>query len=410
MSRRQRVPLPKAKWVKEVVAALYELAPVSRGQLSDRMLARHGCSSSSTYRALRLLLDAGHVSIRETDTSWKASRRGRRPNMYVLTQDGARAAAKLFESTKPLVKRGPGRYGLMARPGKEKHDLLVGEYVSCVERAIYDASYSPACGVRLAVEKAWGEAGAALRTRYLNKETMRPDALLDVCAVVLSAEADDVPSPWRAQVFVEVDMDTERKDYVLRRIRRYANLIRGTTMDGRNPDPNVGRLPVLLYVAETPKRALSIRRWMLQVIDASGAEYRTTMLAHGIRIEDLFGVTCPQWWEARGVLGEAYLTAGSRLRLRDSGTGPQDLSVRGLGGFVSLPSVFYCLMVDKKRGFVETELSMVRSRVGARLRSHRYVNLSRLERVRSGAQGLSETLRRMRQPAARTRTRRPRRS
>ncbi len=133
------------------------------------------------------------------------------------------------------------------------------------------------------------------------------------------------------------------------------------------------------------------------------------MIECGIRLEDLFVVTCPEWWGARGVMGEAYLTPGSRLRQRDPAAVGEKWPVRGLDGFVSLPATVHRLGVDRKRGFVELELADLRARVKTYLLSGKDINPSKLAEARGNARRLCDRLRTMRDPRhSPHRARRPR--
>ncbi len=411
--RRKRVALPEGKWIETIVVAVFELSPVTLEQLHRRLSAApEGPSQSATYRALRLLRETGHVEARPVDQSWRGPRRGRKAIAYVLTREGARAAAAIVESRKRRAKRDLGRYLRMIRRGKTGHDMLLADFVSALWEALGQARTTP---WHLRLEEVYGEAGATRRMVYLGQSSVRPDALLTFHMELAGANTQTeavragASKVVRAQVFVEADTGTERPPVVLYKIKRYVNLIYRATSDGSTPNPIRG-LPVVLFVCRTPRRALAVRRWMRHVIARSHAEdFRSTMLEYGIRFEDLFAVTCPEWWEARGAMGEAYLTPGSRLRRRDLGGTGEGLSVRGLDGFASLPAMVHRLGVDRKRGFVELELADLRTRVETYLLTDKDINPSKLAQARGGARKLCHRLRAMRDPRPSPhRVRRPR--
>lgn len=401
--RGKRVSLPEGRWIETIVVAVYELSPVTLEQLRRKLSASPGGpSQSATYRALRLLQKTGHVEARPAGESRQVPRRGRKAIAYVLTGEGTRAAAaKVEPKRKRLAKRDVGRYLLMIRRGKTGHDMLLADFVS----ALWEAAGQARTKARTTswhprLEESYGEAGATRRVVYFGMRDLRPDALLALDMELAEADAGgpELSKVVRAQVFVEADMGTERPPVVLGKLRRYLRLIFRATSGGLTPDP-VGGLPVVLFMCRTPRRALAVRRWMREAIAGSNAgEFRSNMLEYGIRFEDLFAVTCPEWWEARGVMGEAYLTPGSRLRRRDLAGVGEGLSVRALGGFASLPAMVHRLVADRKRGFVELELADLRSRVGAHLRSDRDINPFGLAQARGGAQKLCDTLRVMREP------------
>lgn len=419
-ARRKNVPLPEGRWIETIILAVFEFSPVTLEQLCRKMSAvPDGPPQSATYRALRRLQESGHVEARPADESWRGPRRGRKAIAYVLTKEGARAAAALAEPRrKRLAKRDLGRYHHMIRRGKTGHDMLLADSLSALSEALGQAQTTP---WHPSLEEFYGEGGATRRLVHLGTQDMRPDALLTFGIGLVEAHAGsnaeteavglESSKVVRAQVFVEADMGTERQPIILHKLRRYVNVIFRTTSEGRTPDPNLG-LPVVLFHCKTPRRALAVRSWMREVVASSHAdEFRSNMLEYGIRLEDLFVVTCPEWWEARGVLGEAYLTPGSRLRRRDSGGGGEGLSVRGLGGFVSLRAMLFRLRADRKRGFVELELADLRRRVGAYLLSDKDINPFKLTQARRGARRLCHRLRTMRDPRPSPRqARRPRRT
>lgn len=412
--RRKRVPLPEGRWIETIVLAVFELSPVSLEQLRRRSSASpYGPSPWATYRALRRLQETGHVEARPVDESWRGPRPGRKAIAYVLTSEGARAAAAIVEPRRRrLAKRDLGRYLLMIRRGKAGHDMLLADFVSALWEALVQARTIP---WRLRLEECYGEAGATRRLVYLRTHDIRPDALLTFGMEIAGANAEteamglEISKAVRAQVFVEADMGTERRPIVLDKLRRYVSLITRTTSGGQTPEP-VGGLPMVLFVCKTPRRALAVRRWMREAVSGSNTEgYRSNMIECGIRFEDLFVVTCPEWWEARGVMGEAYLTPGSRLRRRDPAAVGEKWWVRGLDGFVSLPATVHRLRVDRKRGFVEFELADLRARVKTYLLSGKDINPSKLAQARGNARKLCDRLRTMRDPRhSPHRARRPR--
>ncbi len=413
---RKRVPLPEGRWIETIVLAVFELSPVTLEQLRCRLSASgEGPSQSATYRALRLLRETGHVEARPAGESWRGPRPGRRAIAYVLTREGAQAATAIAKVRRRTgTKRDLGRYLLMTRRGKTEHDMVLADFVSALWDALGQARTTP---WHLRLEEASGEAGATRRMVYLGQCNLRPDAMLtfdmELAGANPGADAagDGISKAVRAQVFVEADMGTERPPVVVYKIKRYVNSIFSATSDACTPDP-IGGLPVVLFVCGTPRRALAVRRWMREVIARSHAdEFRSQMLEYGIRFEDLFVVTCSQWWQARGVLGEAYLTSGSRLRRRDPAGAGEDLSVRGLDGLISLPAMVHRLGVDPKRGFVELELADLRARVETYLLSDKDINPSKLAQDRDGARKLCYRLHVMKQPpVSPDRGRRPRRT
>jgi len=402
--RGKRVVLLEGRWIETIVVAVFEWSPVTLEQLCRKMSASpEGPSPSATYRALRRLQESGLVEARLAGESWRGPRLGRKAIAYVLTREGGKAAAALLEpKRKRLAKRELGRYLLMTRRGKTGHDMLLADFMAALWAALGQARATP---WQLRLEECYGEAGATRRLVHLDTPGMRPDALLTFGMEIAGANAEpeavdpEHSKAVRAQVFVEADMGTERPPVVLDKLRRYVSLIFRATSGGLTPSPDAhGGLPVVLFVCRTPRRALAVRRWMREAIAGRHAEFRSNMLGYGIRFEDLFVVTCPEWWETRGTMGEAYLTPGSRLRRRDLVGVGEGLSVRGLCGFVSLSATVHRLGADRTRGSAELELADLRTRVIPHLLSGKDINPSSLDQARGGARNLCDRLRSMRNP------------
>lgn len=345
---RKRIPLPKGRWVEQVLVEHYRVGLATTRTLGDIMAALHGCPPSSTERVLRKLKAVGLVEVRTHLTEpGRSSPRGRKTDVLVLTEEGLKAAVKVAE-TMPISKRkGPGRYRRTVATNKEEHDLLLAGYLATL------------CGsLRLSRDERFGwtpgrvggEAGAARFISGFTQAGLLPDGF-----VTLRATDHETHHPRRRHVFLEADTGTQHRGVVVGKLKRYLNLIYSMTRSMQDPDPSWG-LPLVVFASFDPERSFAVVRWMREALSASHATGADNeLLGHGIRLEDFFAATNVRWWSAYGALGAAYASPASRLVRRDPESVARRTGLRPTGGLTSMPAIMHRLDHDHIRGEAEVK-------------------------------------------------------
>ncbi len=325
----------------------YRVGLATTRTLGDIMAALHGCPPSSTERALRKLRAAGLVEVRtQLAEPGKASPRGRKTDVLVLTEGGLKAAAKAAE-TMPISKlKGPGKYRRTVARRKEGHDLLLARYLAALcgsLRPSRDERFGWTPG------RVGGEAGAVRLIGGFTQGGLRPDGF-----VTLRATDHETHHP-RRHILLEADTGTQRKGVVVGKLKRYLDLIYSVTWSGRAPDPSWG-LPLVVFASFEQERSLAVVRWMREVLSASHATGADNeLLRHGIRLEDFFAATNVRWWSRYGVLGAAYACPASRLVRRDPESVARRTGLRPIGGLTSMPAIMHRLERDRIRGEAEVK-------------------------------------------------------
>ncbi len=389
---RKRIPLPKGKWVEQVLVEHYRVGLATTRTLGDVMAALYGCPPSSTERVLRKLRAAGLVEVRtQLAAPGKASPRGRKTDVLVLTKEGLKAAVKAAETMPILKRKGPGRYRRTVARRKEGHDLLLAKYLGALCGSLSPSRDEPRFG--WTPGRVGGEADAVRLIRGFTQDGLRPDGF-----VTLHATDRKTHHPRYRHVLLEADTGTQHRGVVVGKLKRYLNLIHSVTWGGRAPDPSWG-LPLVVFASFEPERSLAVVRWMREVLSASHATGADNeLLRHGIRLEDFFATTNVWWWNRYGALGAAYASPAVRLVRRDPESVARRIGLRPTGGLTSMPAIMHRLDHDHIRGEAEVEARRHR-RLLAEVLEDDAVGPSELTARRAEALRLNAILHDLRSPA-----------
>lgn len=345
---RKRIPLLKGKWTKQVLVEHYRVGLVTTRTLCDVMAAVHGCPPSSTERALRKLRAVGLVEVRtQLMEPGRASPRGRKADVLVLTEGGIKAAVKVAEKMPISKRKGPGRYWRTVATNKEEHDLLLAGYLAAL-----CGSLRPSRDERFgwAPERVGGEAGAARLIRSFTQAELRPDGF-----ITLRATDRGTHHALRRHILLEADAGSQHRGVVIGKLKRYLNLIYSMTWSTRDPDPSWG-LPLVVFASFDPERSFAVLRWMREALSASHAVgMDNELLRHGIRLEDFFAATNVRWWSGYGAMGAAYACPAVRLVRRDPESVALRTGLRPIWGLTSMPAIMHRLDRDRIRGEAEVE-------------------------------------------------------